>query len=153
MLEEVITFDAFNTMTEETAFGLLHLLHHLRDTAYHYTDGGLLNGRLLDLLSGVDGDNGVTVQPYRFKCEEIAGFNLPTLAQLEEWSRQIRFKKVLAREEIHDLETGLNDTLQLCVGAGQLCREVAFDIGTGPEICFGAVNSIIEVSLRNYRLR
>jgi len=50
----MLTFSAVNLLTPETAFGILHLLHHLRHASFRTIRCSwalhLLNQRLLDLL-------------------------------------------------------------------------------------------------------
>lgn len=57
-----IAFLADNRLTEETAFGLLHLFHHLRDAAFTevYASHCRPNPRLLELLPGRGGGGGVS---------------------------------------------------------------------------------------------
>lgn len=141
----VLTFLASNTLTESTAFGLLHLLHHFRDTAFGLSCIRRLNERVVDMLSIET--NVQAVLPYRFKFEELFVCELPTVVQLEEMSRQARFKRLHAAEMLQDLETKLGDALQLCLGVGQVCRELSFVVGNKPETCIVAVNSIIKVGL------
>jgi hypothetical protein len=156
----ILTFSVSNTMTEATAFGLLHLLHHLRDTAFASfaaSSKSLLNERVLDLdmLSGggIDGET----EPYRFKTREFSmRVPVPTVAQLEEMGRRVRFKRLSISMTqidigpgIQVLETGLEerlaDALKLCLGAGRVCREVLLSVGGRPEACTAAVDLTIEV--------
>lgn len=139
----VLSFFASNTMTEATAFGLLHMLHHLRDTAYRYSNDCLLNERVLELLSGSGG-----TEPYRFNCGYLDIFDMPTMAQLAEISKRIRFNRVEVYEAIRNLAKELETPLQICAGGGQVCREVVFDVGMKPAPCTEAVNSIIEACFR-----
>lgn len=149
----LLTFFASNTMTETTAFGLLHLLHHLRDTAYRTSTDGLfnstinvtLNAQVLGLLSAGGVKSGGLL---RFNCSLLSIFGNPTVARLEELGNQLRFNRVEACKNIRDL-AGLDTSLQLCAGAGQTCKELAFEVEVEDGLYTTAVDSIIEVGWSN----
>lgn len=125
-----LDFFASNTLTESTVFGLLHLLHHLRDNVYRSTLEGcelLLNEHVFDILSGF-GDNETKMVPSRLRCKSLDNRDTPSMAQLNEIDKRICFSRVEVYEAIWDSETELGNTLQLCVGAGELCKEVVFGI-------------------------
>lgn len=140
--DDYFTFTASNRMTGEAeAFGVLHLLHHLRDTAFGYiwNKEGMLNGRIFDVLS----EFYAAPYSYRLKCGYLYAYHMPTMAQMEEASKRIRFARVESRKAIAG--TKLDSALQVCVSAGEMCGEVLFQVGVGPEICTEAVDKIVEV--------
>lgn len=150
-----LEFFAANRMTEETAFGLLHMLSHLRETFYdwttYHTDRDIpgisgeypLNRRVLNLLpADVIGGKAV---PYRLKSVQLPAFSSnPSLRQLENCSRQIFFKRPYIGMSYANDSGGLSDgTLQLILEAGGICRELKTTMWD--KSIPGAVDSIIEV--------
>lgn len=143
-----LVFFAANRLTEETAFGLLHLFHHLRDTSFTeiYSTYCIPNPRLLDLLPCPRGKgNGKASRPF-FSCERlICNYAICSAEQyVEERNGCVRFRTIRIQEPsaLDVDEAGLRNALALTMTAGKLCRKVEIDLGA-PEVRM--VDALIEV--------
>jgi len=119
-------FFAANRLTEETAFGLLHLLHHLHETVFTYCYNCVeLNPRVLDLLPGDVGAGGKTV-PYRLKCSTLCFEEVPT--ELEEFTQRVSFEKVNIFNDSGNLGEAAT-VFQYSLGAADTCNDFTYRMG------------------------
>lgn len=152
-----LLFVAANRMTEETAYGLLHIMSHLSETAFGLIidhtgpDQSTPNTRMYALNQSVFELLPAVVTAGRLSQHRLMSTCLTfpptiTLQQLEECSRRIQFKRAYIRTDHagRDNSQGLVEgTLQLVAGAGEVCSELS--VAMQREWIPGAVDSIIEV--------
>lgn len=121
-----IHFFAVNQLTEETAFGLLHLLSHLHSHVFDYVrilETVVLNPRVLDLLYA-KGES-----PYSLRCGYL---NLDTTEMALRYVEEVGSQRGWGRWMVFDycLDYGndeLDNALQLVTTAGRVCRGIDFD--------------------------
>lgn len=150
---ENLSFFAVNQLTETTAFGLLHLLSHLRHSAFRNIRSRtihLLNRRILDLLHTTNkrrwGPTGPTTpaSDFRLHSRTFEVWCIPTASRLEELSRRVRFKCAYIYMPCTPYgEDRVSSVLQLATGAGRACRKMRININLAHE----SVDSIVEVGI------
>lgn len=128
-----IIFHAQNTMTRETAFGLLHFLSHFHGTVFTSIENyrfALLNQRVIDLLPA-----------RKLRCRGyFLADRLPTLTQLEKVGDRVAFDEIILRPFLEPLNVNtLGEAIRLATSAGHLCR--VMDINLKPAL----VGQLIEV--------
>ena len=118
-------FFTANLLTEETAFGLLHLFSHLHDSAFtilHNDDGVTFNAQVLDLLSpDVVPEHGAT-SPFHLKCHNLQFNFVDAALSLEESSGRIHCQRVVIAGNL----TAENYASLLISTAGAICDDLCF---------------------------